>query len=236
VVLPVPLVRMIVTPGSGVIPTTGTLSLAADGFNAADAYAPTLGLQYVSRAPGVATVNPSTGLVTAVSVGSAVIVASAPGTTGTVYDSTLVAVIGSGVAVAQTLTGGRAYGTALVGDMVHVLVAVNLTGVPAEKLGSYTAQLNWNPAVLQFVSATPVALAGAATVNATAASTGVLRFGSADATGVAGPAITLVDVKFLAGGAGASPLTLEMTDLSAATTFTQMRPQALVLSGSVQVK
>ena len=87
------LVRIVLTPGFGVVPPAGTLPLAVQGFNAASGPAPTTGLRYLSRTPAVATVDSLTGVVTAVAGGSAVVVASALGSSGTVYDSTLVAVL-----------------------------------------------------------------------------------------------------------------------------------------------
>ena len=46
-----------------------------------------------------------------------------------------------------------------------------------------------------------------------------------------------VDITFVAVAAGASPLTLTLTDLSGISpTFTQMLTRALVLSGGVQVR
>jgi hypothetical protein len=235
-ILPVPLVRMVLTPGFVILPLPGgTLPLVTYGFDATGEPAPTLDLRYTSRTPSVATVGP-TGVVTAVAGGSAVIVDSAPGTTGMVYDSTLIAVAPSGVAVAFPVSNGRAFGSAQVGDTVHVVIAVNIGALPGEKLGSYNAQLNWDPAVLQYVHTAPAAFA-APTVNELNTSTGELRFGAADAAGAPGPLIALVDVKFVATSAGASALTFALTDLSGITpTFTQMLPAALVLSGGVQVK
>jgi len=239
-VVPVPLVRMILTPGYAILPPAGTLPLGVQGFNAAGGSAPTFALRFVSRTPSAVAVDSVTGVVTAGPGGpavgrSAVIVASATGTTGTVYDSTLVAVAANGVAVALPVGNGRAFGNALVGDTVHVVVAVNIGAVTGEKLGSYNAQLNWNSSVLRYVSTDTAAFA-APVLNETNTGTGELRFGAADVVGNVGPAIALVDVKFVARAAGASPTTFALTDLSAAVTFTQMLTQALVLSGGVQVK
>ncbi|MGD0485226.1 MAG: cohesin domain-containing protein, partial [Gemmatimonadales bacterium] len=235
IVLPVPLVRIVLTPGFGVVPPAGTLPLAVQGFNAASGPAPTFGLRFLSRTPGVAAVDSVTGVVTGVARGSAVIVASAPGASGTVYDSTLVAVPTAGVAVALPVSNAHAFGAANVGDTVHVVVTVNLGAVPGELVGSYDAQMDWNPSVLQYVSTTPISLVGGTTLNESATSTGDLRFGSADPNGTTGPG--LVDVKFVARASGASPLTFALTDLSGLSpTFTQMLTHALVLSGGVQVK
>jgi len=235
-VRPLPLVRMVVTPGYGVLPPVGMLPLSVQGFNSADGPAPAFGLKYLSRSPGVATVDSLTGVVTGVSTGSAVIVAAAPGTVGMVYDSTLVAVAGDGVAVALPVSNGRAFSTAGVTDTVHVLVTVNLGSVPGERLGSYNAQLNWSSGVLRYVSTTPIGFA-APTLNENNVLAGELRFGAIDAAGTAGPTIVVVDVKLVADAVGASPLTFSLSDLSGVSpAFTQMLTQAQVLSGGVQVK
>ena len=235
-VRPIPLVRMVVAPGFGVLQPAGTLPLAVAGFNSSDGPAPTFGLRYASRSPGVATVDSLTGVVTALSRGSAVVVASAPGATGTVYDSTLVAVAPTGTAVAAPLVGGRAFAEAKTGDTVRVAVTVNIGSVPGEELGSYNAQMNWAPAALQYVSTATGGFA-APVVNEGGVTGGELRFGAADAAGTPGPAIVVVNVKLVAGATGASQLALSLTDLSGISpTFTQMLTQALVLSGGVQVK
>ncbi len=236
-IAPASLVRIVLTPGFGVLPPAGTLPLSVQGFDAASGPVPAVGLRYLSRTPGVASVDSLTGVATAVAGGSAVIVASATGATGTVYDSTLVAVTPNGTAVALPVSNGHAFGAANVGDTVHVLVAVNIGALPGEKLGSYNAQLDWNASLLQYVSTAPVSFAVSTTLNESATSTGQLRFGAADPNGVAGPSFALVDVKFVATASGSSAVTFALTDLSGISpTFTQMLTQALVLSGSVQVK
>jgi hypothetical protein len=234
-----PLARIEVSPGYGVFAPAGTLPLAVQGFDAGGGTVPVTGLRYVSRSPGVASVDSLTGVVVPTGAGSAVIVASAPGGAGTVYDSMLVAVAGSGVAVAfPAVDNGRAFGSALVGDTVHVVVAVDIGAVSGEVVGSYTAQLNWDPAVLQYVRATASpAFASTTTFNETQTGVGQLRFGAADANGVPGPNIGLVQIVFVAGATGGSPLTLTLTDLSGISpTFTQMLTNALVLSTGVQVR
>ena len=231
------LARIVVTPGYGVVAPAGTLALAVQGLDAGGGTVATPGLQYVSRTPGVATVDNLTGLVTGVAGGTAVILASAPGGAGTVYDSTLVAVTPSGVAVALPVSNGRAFGDVLVGDTVHVIVTADIGAATGELLGSYNAQLDWDPAVLQYVRTTAVTFTANTTLNETATASGSLRFGASDPNGVAGPSIALVDVVFVASAAGASPTTLTLTDLSGISpTFTQMLTQALVCSGAVQVK
>lgn len=236
VVSVVPLVSIAVTPGFGVVRVTDTLRLQVSGKDGnGNAIAPGVPT-YTSRSPAVATVS-SSGLVTGAAGGTAVIVASAQGATGPVLDSTLVAVAATGSAVAVPLAGGRAFGSARVGDTVVVRVAVDLRGVPSERLGSYLARLNWTPSTLGYVT-TALVSGGFVepTVNADSTGLGQLRFGAANPTGTLGPVIGLLDIKFVAAAAGTTPLTFTVTDLSAASTFTQMVTTALVLSTSVRVQ
>jgi len=228
----------VLTPGFGVLPPAGILPLAVQGFDAASGPSPTFGLRYLSRSTAVATVDSITGTVTGVAGGTAVVVATAPGAAGPVSDSTLVAVAANGVAVAMPVAGGRAFGAAKLGDTVVVRVLVDLHSVPAEKLGSYNAQLNWAPGTLRYVRSTAVAGGFTApTLNEAATATGQLRFGAADAAGTAGPTIGILDITFVADAAGTSALTFALTDLSASSpSYIQMLPVAMVLSGGVQVR
>jgi hypothetical protein len=115
---------------------------------------------------------------------------------------------------------------------------VDLRGVPAEKLGSYNAQLSWVPATLRYVRSTAVSGGFASpTLNETATASGQLRFGAADPAGTAGPTIGIIDITFVADAAGTSALTFALTDLSASSpSYTQMLPAAMVLAGGVRVQ
>ena len=74
---------------------------------------------------------------------------------------------------------GRAFRSALVNDTVRVLVAVDLSGVSPEKLGSYNAQLNWTTTALRYVRSENVAGGFVApTLNETQTGSGQLRFGA----------------------------------------------------------
>ncbi|MEK7667730.1 MAG: Ig-like domain-containing protein [Gemmatimonadota bacterium] len=238
---PPPLVSMQTLPGFFVLLPTDTVRLQVFGKDGAGNNAPALGLRFSSRTPGVAAVDSLTGLVTGVAAGTTIIVASAPGATGTVLDSALIAVPANGQAVAFATVNAASFASAKVGDTLRVLIGVDLRGVPRELLGSYNAQLDWNPTVARYVSTETVPLIGftAPTLNETLASSGQLRFGAANATGAAGPVVGLVYVKFVADAAGTSPLTFALTDLSTAISFVQLltrAPAALVLSGSVRVQ
>jgi hypothetical protein len=241
VVAPPPLVSIAVAPGFSVLLTTGTVTLSVTGRNGAGASTPVTGLAFVSRSPAVATVNAATGLVTGVTGGTAVIVASAVGASGTVFDSMTVAVAATGAPVASAIGDGRAFDVVRPGDTVRVLVQVDLRRISPDKLGSYNAQLDWNTTALRYVRTDPVSGGfAAATLNETATTSGQLRFGAANAAGSAGPTVGLVTVVFVGNAVGTSALTFTLTDLSGISpAFTKYLPPdgvALIYSGSVRVQ
>jgi len=211
-----------------------TLPLAVSAKDALGNPTPAGTVAYVSRSTGVATVNAATGVITGVTGGTATVVAtSALGPT----DSITVAVAANGSAVLAAIADTRYFDVRRVGDTVRVLVEVNLAGVAPGKLGSYNDSLGWDPAVLRYVSHATVAGGFAApTVNNTGAGSGVLRFGAADAAGSAGPAVGLIRITFVAQAAGTTTLAQTPSDLSAAGTFVQMLPQALVVGSQVKVQ
>jgi hypothetical protein len=207
----------------------------ATGKDGSGAPVTPFGLSYTSRSPGVATVNAATGLVTAVSSGTAVIVAQAPTATGTTADSMLVVTPAGGSPVVAAIGDGRAFDAAKVGDTLRVFVVVDMRAATGDTLGSYNAQLSWSTAALTYDTSFAVAGGFAApTINATNAASGQLRFGSADPNGSAG-AFGLIEVDFRGAAAGTSPLTLTLTDLSAAKTFAQLLPVAVIVSGSATI-
>jgi hypothetical protein len=196
---------------------------------------------FVSRAPSVARVDSVTGVVTGVAAGTAVVVASATGASGAVLDSLLVAVPATGQAVAVALANGHTFATARVGDSLPILIVVDLRAVPAEKLGSYNAQLDWSPSVATFEVIGALAVNGfvAPTVNTSNAASGQLRFGAADPVGSTAQPVGLAAIRLRAAASGSSALTFTLTDLSAAVTFTNLltrAPAALVVSGTVRVQ
>jgi hypothetical protein len=226
-----PIASIVMQPGFAVLRPGDTATLSVSAKDASGNSVAATGVGFTSRGTGIATVGSSTGLVTGVSSGTAVIVASA----GTASDSALVAVPATGSAVVSATAAGRMFASAKVGDTVIATVAVSLRAISTELLGSYNAQLVWNAATLHYVSSAAVTGGFAApTVNETLTSTGQLRFGAADPNGSAG-SVALIAVKFVGAAAGSSPLTLTLTDLSAAKTFTSLLPAALVVSGSTAV-
>ncbi len=234
-IAPPPLVTLSVSPGYRVMLGGDTVTLAVTGKDGSGNPAPLLGLSFGSRAPGVTAVSAS-GLVTAVTAGTAVIVAQAPTATGTAGDSLIVVVPAAGSPVVAAIGDGRAFDGATTGGTVSVLVLVDMRAAAGDTLGSYNAQLNWSATSLTYDTAFAVAGGFAApTINATNVSTGQLRFGSADPSGRAG-SFALIQVQFTAAAAGSTPLSLTLTDLSTAKTFVQLLPVAVIVSGGVVVQ
>jgi hypothetical protein len=145
-----------------------------------------------------------------VAVGTAVVVAVAQGFS----DSALVVVPPSGNVVASATSGtSRAFRTSKVGDTVTVTLTADMSFTPSEKLGSYGDTLTWNPAVLQFIDVLPGTFA-APTVNATAAASGRILMGAADASGNNVGQVVLAQVRFKALGAGSATPALVFNEMS----------------------
>ena len=188
---------------------------------------------WTSRPPGVATVS-STGLVTGVSSGSAIVVATAaPG----VADS-LVVMVGNatilpGNPLALALTGGRSFGVAKLGQPVAIDVVIDLKAVTAELLGSYDARFTWNAGVLRYDSTQAGSFVPPAVIADTAAG-GILRFSATDLVGAIGSQ-TLARLWFTATGLGPSSQVLSLPVLSAALTSLDLTPGLLVAPGGATI-
>ena len=188
---------------------------------------------WTSGTPGVATVS-STGLVTGLRPGSAVVVATAaPG----VADS-LVVMVGDptilpGNPLALALTGGRSFAVAKIGQPVAIDVVMELKAVPIELLGSYDARFTWNTAVLRFDS-TQAGTFILPTVIPDTAAGGILRFNATDPIGAIGSQ-TLLHLWFTAMGPGASNQFLSLPLLTAALTGLDLTPGLLVAPGGVTI-
>jgi hypothetical protein len=238
VVVAAPLTTIAVAPGFSVLLTGGTVTLGVTGKDAVGATVAVTGLAFVSRSPAVATVNAATGLVTGVAGGTAVVVASATGGSGPVFDSMTVAVAGTGAAVASAIGDARAFDVVKAGDTVRVLVQVDLRRIAPDKLGSYNAELDWNATALRYVRTDSVPGGFVPPLpNETATASGQLRFGAANAAGSAGPTAGLATVVFVGNAVGTSPLTFMLTDLSGISPlFIRYLPAALIYSGTVRVQ
>ena len=188
---------------------------------------------WTSGAPNVATVS-STGLVTGVAPGSAIVATTAgPG----VADS-LVVMVGNaailpGNPLALPLTGGRSFGVAKIGQPVAIDVVVDLKAVATELLGSYDARLTWNAGVLRYDSTQAGGFASPVVIPDTAAG-GILRFNATNLLGATGLQ-TLAHVWFTATGPGPSNHVLSLPVLSAALTSLDLTPGLLVAPGGLTI-
>ena len=188
---------------------------------------------WTSRASGVAAVS-STGVVTGVAPGSAIVAATAgPG----VADS-LVVMVGDAVtlpgnAIALALIGGRSFGVAKLGQPVAIDIVMDLKAVPVELLGNYDARFTWNAAVLRFDSTQAGTFASPVVIPDTAAN-GILRFNATDLVGATGSQ-TLTHLWFTAVGPGPSGHALSLSTLTAAVTGIDLLPGLLVGPGGVTV-
>jgi hypothetical protein len=121
-----------------------------------------------------------------------------------------------------------------VADTVIVAVTASMALTSGELLGSYNAQLTWNPAVLRYVDVLAGNF-GAPTINDTQTGQGSLRFSAANAAGVGG-SVTVARVRFVAEATGSAAPALTITELSAAQTFTNLLSSVIVTNGSVAVR
>lgn len=112
------------------------------------------------------------------------------------------------------------------GEVIDVPVALDLGALP-EKLGSYTAELSWNPAVLEFLGFSGGSTPGfeKPVVNAENTTAGKLRFAHANPYGMEGK-VNVLNVRFkVTGTQGAvSELDLSFSAMAAAGTFTDLMP------------
>jgi hypothetical protein len=192
-------------------------------------------VSWVSRSPSVATINATTGKVTAVSTGTAVMVASA--SVGS--DSILVTVVPATNAVMEATSADRVFRVAHVGDTVVVDVTSDMRFTPAERLGSYLATLKWNGATLQFIDVQSADF-GSPVINAFADS---LNFSAASASPnpASLPAVVKVaKIRFRALASGSTAATLVVKEISSAmpplyTNLLQAN-RVTVTSGSVTVR
>jgi hypothetical protein len=188
---------------------------------------------WTSRAPSVATVS-STGLVTGIVSGNAIVVATAaPGVADSLVVTIGDATILPGNPIALALTGSRSFGVGKVGQPIAIDVVVDLKAVPTELLGSYNARLTWNAGVLRFDSTQAGTFVAPVVIPDTAAG-GILRFNATDPVGATG-FLTLAHVWFTATGPGASSHVLSLPVLSAALTSLDLTPGLLVAPGGVTI-
>ena len=119
-----------------------------------------------------------------------------------------------------------------IGNTITVPVNINISGA---MLGSYTASLDWDPAILSYQSysgAPPTGFAGSVNTGNTA--TGHIAFNGANASGASGN-IVVISITFNVVGSGTSALNLEYSAMAAASTFDDLKPYLTVTDGQVVV-
>ncbi len=115
---------------------------------------------------------------------------------------------------------------AAVGQTVRVRVEVQVGSQQNYKLGSFTGRLRFNAAKLQFKAENPIN-DGLRVNNSTTAPTGLIRFAGASPTGFT--TLVLYDGTFQVKSADyAADLVLQMEELSAALSLTNLTPQLRV--------
>jgi hypothetical protein len=226
---------VLITPGYATLTTlspgnTAQLTAAVQDI-AGKPLSPSLAT-WTSGDPAVARIA-SSGLVTAVARGTAIMVASAaPG----IADSVAVVVgdqtIAPGNAIALALTGGRSFGAGKLGQPVAIDIVVDLKAVTAGLLGSYDARFTWSTAVLRFDS-TQVGSFTSLTVVADTAAGGILHFSANEPLGQGGTP-SLVHLWFTATGAGASNHLLSLVALSSVG-LVDLLPGLLVAPGNLTI-
>jgi len=123
-------------------------------------------------------------------------------------------------------------------DTITVAINIDMTGMtaPDTLLGSFSANLDWDPNILEYVGDSGILQGFTGFVNTAGADTGHIRFNGALPTGIGGTFDVLV-VSFAVIGVPqqSTTLDLEYTAMAAALTFTDLLPYLNVADGFVTV-
>jgi hypothetical protein len=221
-----------ITPGSANVALGQSLSLNGAVLDGAGNPLAGQTVTWASRSAGVATVN-GAGLVTTVSGGRAVIVA----TSGAIADSIHVMSVPTGYAVVASTSRGRSFVSAAVNDTLSLDLIADMAN-SGEKLGSYGATLTWDPAKIQLDTLVEGNFGGTFAGNLTLKSSGQATFVAANAAGAAGQPI-LARARFKAVATGNAAPSVTVTEMSAPSpSFTDLfrTGRVTVSSGSVTVR
>ncbi len=113
------------------------------------------------------------------------------------------------------------------GDSITVQVEVDMSsqGSPDDKLGSFTATLDWDPQVLDLVSHSGVLQGFTGVVNDTEADSGTVRFNGANINGISGT-FNLIDLTFACVGNTGTETVLDLEySAMASTSFASLLGQ-----------
>lgn len=126
------------------------------------------------------------------------------------------------------------------GENLLVRIHFDMTGMnpPDHNLGSFTGNLTWNPAVLQYVSNSGILSGFTGFVNDLNAANGTIIFNGAKALGQAGTFVVL-ELTFTAANVATTASTtidLNYTAMAAAFTFTNLLPFLTINDATVTVE
>jgi hypothetical protein len=186
-------------------------------------------LTYTSRTPAIATVS-SSGTVTAVAKGQAVIVATAQ-SNAAVSDSLLAVVAGPGGPAVLSSVERFWY---RVDTVLTVSVFVDM-GTSTKRLGSTTIDVEWNPAQLQFLGTTSGGSGVSPTTNTSNTSTGRLVLAMADVAGFTGR-VELLRISFRTSATASSgELKLTARELNA-TDYSDLLPLSVFVTHPLSIR
>ena len=122
------------------------------------------------------------------------------------------------------------------GDTITVTINIDMTGVnpPDNYLGSFSATLDWNPAVLAYQANSGLLAGFSGVVNTTNVGTGSIFFNGTNITGATGD-LVVFQITFDVVGMGTSAINLGYTAIAAAGTFATLLPILTVTDGEVVV-
>ena len=127
--------------------------------------------------------------------------------------------------------------TPSIGQQVVVSINIDMSGAsaPNNKLGGFTASLDWDPAILTYSSNSGLLASFTGAINTANVGTGHLAFNGTNATGGTGD-LLVFQITFSAVGPGTSALNLEYSVMAAtAPNFTNLLPNLTVTDGQVMV-
>jgi len=143
-----------------------------------------------------------------------------------------VPVMASAASGVVTTTASPSNDTPTERDTITVTINIDMTGAPGAALGSFDCTLNWDPAVLAYVSDSGVQDDFTGVVNARNAKSGRFIFNGANPTGATGD-IVVMTITFDVVGAGTTALDLDYSSMAAAKTFVDLLPNLTINDGSV---
>jgi Fe-S cluster biogenesis protein NfuA len=211
---------------------------------------PTFDLTVAVSPTGGGTTDPSVGVHTYVT--GTVVPVTATANTGYTFSAWSGACTGSGScsvtmnaskAVTATFTAQSvasaatpSSATATVGQHITATINIDMSGSssPNDLLGSFTGSLDWDPAILTYSSNSGLLGGFTGAVNTANVASGHIAFNGANATGATGN-VVVFQITLNAVGAGTSALNLEYTAMSAAYSFTDLRPILTITDGQVVV-